>query len=81
MHYVYAWSGRKTMIGIFAPINESVWEHLKMTFWPVILWWLIGYFIIKNIAFAQWLVLCAAAVLICPIVILSFYYTYKAFGN
>ena len=24
-------------IAIFAPVNESPWEHLKLTFWPAML--------------------------------------------
>ena len=25
------------MLAVFCPINESVWEHLKMAYWPVVL--------------------------------------------
>ena len=24
------------LIGLFAPVNESVWEHLKLLYWPVL---------------------------------------------
>ena len=24
------------LVGLFAPVNESVWEHLKLFFWPVL---------------------------------------------
>jgi hypothetical protein len=76
-HFIYEWSGRLTAVGIFAPINESVWEHLKMTFWPMLIWWITGYFVLskKNkISAPQWFVSCAAAELACPLVIVSFYY-------
>lgn len=79
MHFVYEWSGNFTLVGIFAPINESVWEHLKMTFWPMLIWWIIGYFICgkrNGISAVQWFVSCTAALLVCPLVIISFYYTY-----
>jgi len=79
MHFVYEWSGNSTIVGIFAPVNESVWEHLKMTFWPMLIWWLLGYFILSinnNISAADWFVSCVIAELVCPLVIVSFYYTY-----
>jgi hypothetical protein len=79
MHFVYEWSGNSTLVGIFAPINESVWEHLKLTFWPMLIWWVIGYFIYykrNGIPVVQWFVSCTVAQLVCPLVILSFYYIY-----
>lgn len=79
MHFVYQWSGNSIIIGIFAPTNESVWEHLKMTFWPMLICWFIGYYILKKrntISVVQWFVSCSIAELVCPLVIVSFYYTY-----
>jgi hypothetical protein len=79
MHNLYEWSGSNLIVGIFAPVNESVWEHLKMTFWPILFWWSIGYiFLQKNQRFspAQWFVACTVAELTCLLFIPSFYYTY-----
>jgi hypothetical protein len=78
-HFIYGWSGKTLIAGIFTPVNESVWEHLKMTFWPVAFWWLAIYFVLRrkeNIPAARCLTACAAAILICPVVISAFYYTY-----
>lgn len=36
MHFVYDWSGKNRIVGLFAPVNESVWEHLKLLFFPFI---------------------------------------------
>jgi len=79
LHFAYDWSGNSTIVGLFAPINESVWEHLKMIFWPTLFWWFLGYFLFfKNTSVdpAKWFVSCTAAVLIGPLVIVTFYYTY-----
>ncbi|MBR2917047.1 MAG: hypothetical protein IKC07_05565 [Clostridia bacterium] len=39
------------MVGFFVPVNESVWEHLKLLFYPGILLGIIKYFIVgKNYA-------------------------------
>lgn len=36
MHFVYDWSGKNRIVGLFAPVNESIWEHLKLLFFPFI---------------------------------------------
>ncbi len=36
-HFVYEWSGEAWLAGLFFPINESTWEHLKLIFFPIML--------------------------------------------
>ncbi len=36
-HFVFELAGRWWPLAFFFPVNESVWEHLKMAFWPAIL--------------------------------------------
>ncbi len=38
LHFAYGWSGRRRMFAVFTPVNESVWEHLKMAYWPLMLY-------------------------------------------
>ena len=33
LHFAYDWC-LSPLVGLFAPVNESVWEHLKLLFWP-----------------------------------------------
>lgn len=44
LHFVYDWSGSNPIVGLFSPINESVWEHLKLLYYPMSIWVFIGYF-------------------------------------
>lgn len=37
-HFVYEWSGKNFIIGFFFPVNESTWEHMKMLFFPMLLY-------------------------------------------
>lgn len=37
-HFVFEWSGYWQPIAWLAPVNESVWEHFKMAFWPGLIW-------------------------------------------
>lgn len=35
-HFLYQISGKAAFIALFCPINESVWEHLKLVFFPIL---------------------------------------------
>lgn len=37
-HFVYEWSGNNILIGLFTPINESIWEHTKLIFFPMLMY-------------------------------------------
>ena len=38
LHFLYQWSGESVAAAPFAAVNESVWEHMKLLFWPMLLW-------------------------------------------
>ncbi len=38
LHFAYAFSGNNWLVGLFTPIHESVWEHAKLTFFPMLLY-------------------------------------------
>lgn len=44
MHFVYEWSGENPIVGVFAPINESIWEHQKLLFFPALVYFAAEYF-------------------------------------
>lgn len=37
-HFLYEWTENNFVVGLFAPINESVWEHMKLVFFPMLLY-------------------------------------------
>ncbi|MCM8709430.1 DUF6512 family protein [Clostridium sp. SYSU_GA19001] len=84
MHFLYDFTSKNVIIGIIAPVNESVWEHLKMILLPVILWWTIYYLAvggIYNIDKNKWFTAALAALLTALITIpLLFYFYTRAFG-
>ena len=41
-HFVFDWTGGGFLIGLFFPVNESTWEHMKLLFFPMFLFALIG---------------------------------------
>lgn len=42
LHFLYDWFPNR-MIAIISPMNESLWENLKVFFWPYLLWLIIEY--------------------------------------
>lgn len=47
LHFVFEWSGYNRATALFAPVNESTWEHLKLLFFPYLIWTFIQYFLLK----------------------------------
>lgn len=41
-HFVYEWTGGNFLVGLFFPINESTWEHMKLLFFPMFLFALVA---------------------------------------
>lgn len=37
-HFVYQWTGNNPVIGLFFPVNESTWEHMKLCFFPMLIY-------------------------------------------
>ncbi len=79
IHFLYELTGKIAIVGAITPVNESIAEHFKLATMPVILWWIINYYILKrkvDINFKKWIFSGAISTLMMPIVITTFYYTY-----
>ena len=37
-HFLYDWTHRNKIIGLFSAVNESTWEHIKIALTPSFLW-------------------------------------------
>lgn len=37
-HFAYDWSGQNHIAGFFLPVNESTWEHMKLCFFPMLIY-------------------------------------------
>jgi hypothetical protein len=38
LHFAYTLSGNNFFVGLFTPINESIWEHTKLIFFPMLIY-------------------------------------------
>ena len=50
LHFTYKWSGKNLFVGSFSAVNESVWEHLKLVFYPMLIATIVEYFFVKDVA-------------------------------
>lgn len=78
LHFAYDYSKQNKIVGLFTPVNESVFEHSKLLLTPLLLFWLISIAFLKgdinyNIYFTSVLV----SIVVSIITMISFYYTYS----
>ena len=50
LHFTFTLSGNQPFVGAFSAVNESVWEHLKLAFWPSLLFTVIEYPMLRKVA-------------------------------
>ena len=41
LHFLYDWLGEAAWIAPFSGVNESTWEHMKLLFWPMLIFALV----------------------------------------
>lgn len=73
-HFAFEWLNYNKIAGLVFPINESTWEHLKLLFFPYLIWSIFQYcFLIKK----KSVFMCSLiSVIIGMTTIVTFYYTY-----
>lgn len=85
LHFVYDWTDKSALAGIFSPVNESVWEHLKLPFWPLLIWWVVGFFLFRKkggASPARWFCCCAVSLWVSILFIIVVHYSYTGiFGG
>ncbi len=73
LHYAYELLDEHQFIKLFAPVNETLWEHLKMAFYGMVGFALIEYIFIgkdyKNFIFAK----AFSSLLACFLVVVLYY--------
>ena len=77
LHFTFEWSGHQAIVGVFSAVNESVWEHLKLGFWPAIVFALIEFKYLKkatnNFLFGK-----TVGIYLIPVIITILFYSYTA---
>ncbi len=76
LHFAYDASGANAAVGLFAPVNESVWEHLKMLFYPYLAFAVVEYFVYGK-GFRNFWSAKVFSVLAAMALIVTVFYTYS----
>ena len=48
LHFLYEWLGEAVWIAPFSGVNESTWEHMKLLFWPMLLFAVVQSFFFRD---------------------------------
>lgn len=76
LHFLYEISGHNKVVAIFAAVNESTWEHIKIALTPTFLWSLLDGF--KYGASPNYFIAKSASLLVIVFLIPIIFYTYTA---
>lgn len=76
MHFAYKWSGENIWVSFIAPVNESPWEHLKLLFWPALMYMVAEFFIYGKYS-KSFFAVKMTSILSGLMFILIFFYTYS----
>jgi len=49
LHFTFELSGHNIVMAVFSAVNESVWEHLKLGFWPALIFAIVEYRQLKKL--------------------------------
>jgi hypothetical protein len=79
LHFTFELSNFSNMVvAFFSAVNESTWEHLKMAFWPGLVFALIEYTYVRE-KVNNFLIAKTASVFVMPLVITLGWYAYTPF--
>ncbi len=74
-HFLFAFSGHNTAVGMISAVNESVWEHTKIIYFPFLFFSILEYLFLKP----DWKRFFAAktvSLAFSASVMIAFFYTY-----
>ena len=80
LHFLYDWTGGSILAAPFSGVNESTWEHMKLLYFPLLIFALIESRYFKEYDGFWWIKLIGTFVGLCMIPVL--FYTYNGvFGK
>ena len=75
LHFLFDWTGENTFVALFSAVNESIWEHLKLPFYPMVAVALVQYFFWGKKTASFWCIK-LVGILLGLVLIPVVYYTY-----
>ena len=75
LHFLFDWIDGNVVAALFSAVNESIWEHLKLLFYPMVVFALLEYFFWAKDVDSFWCIK-LIGILIGLVLIPVVYYTY-----
>lgn len=77
LHFTFELSDHNSIVGVISAVNESVWEHLKLAFWPALIYTIFEYKYLKKLT-NNFITAKTVGIYIMPITITVLFYLYTA---
>ena len=74
-HFLYEWTNENTIIGLFFPVSESIWEHLKLIFFPSTIFFAFEY-LLSSVKPQNYISAAIKGIFCGMISVVTFYYTF-----
>lgn len=74
-HYLYEWSGENYFVGLISAVNESVFEHTKIIFFPYVIYSFIEYFFV-DVDPKRYFVAKSLTSILIVVLVITVFYTY-----
>ncbi len=74
---MFEWSGQWEPVGAIGAVNESVWEHLKLAFWPALLYAVLEHPYLKR-STDNFMIAKSIGIYLMPVAIVAIFYSYTA---
>ncbi len=43
LHFLFDWTGGNAVVALFSAVNESIWEHMKLLYYPMLIYAFVVY--------------------------------------
>lgn len=77
LHFVFDWTRHSRIAAIFAAVNESYWEHIKIAIWPMVLLQIV-LFVSGGYQYTSFVPAATLALYSLPISMLGIVFLYKS---
>jgi hypothetical protein len=78
LHFTFELSSSNPVVGAFSAVNESVWEHLKLVYWPALLFMFIEYMLLRKKMINNFALAKTGGIYLAIVIIPVVFYSYTA---
>lgn len=81
LHFLYDWSGKITLVAPISAVNESTWEHMKIMFFPMLVFGIIQSIFFINEYHNYWTIKCIGTLIGTLLIPFLFYLLNQILGK